>query len=81
LNSGVPFSNPGSRRDLNAPAIRLIDFSIAGAFESKVLGSQACAFEMPAYALYLLLFKILTQLLWLSIQQFPGKKTADCFHA
>jgi len=29
---------PGSRRDLNAPAIRLINFSIAGAFESNLLG-------------------------------------------
>jgi len=46
---------PGSRRDLNAPAIRLISFSIAGAFESKALGSQACAFEMPAYALCIFL--------------------------
>jgi len=41
----------GSRRDLNAPAIRLIEFSISGAFESIVLGSQAYAYEMPACAL------------------------------
>jgi len=48
---------------LNAPGLaqswplpsanRLFNFSTAGAFESKVLGSQACAFEMPAYALCL----------------------------
>jgi len=43
----------GSRRDLNASAIRLISLSIAGAFESNLLGSQAYAYEMPAYALTL----------------------------
>ena len=42
---------PAGFTGLNAPAIRLTDSQIAGAFASNLLGSQAYAVEKPAYAL------------------------------